>query len=178
MKAQLLAVLLVVGSVQANEWWDPLGIAGGNQNQPILAKLTPAIQQSVPHTIQQQLARVTPKDLLGLRSMAERMTQHPTSRAEFIKELNQKAPNVLFLGTEVYKVGRDVATQGRKKLSSDAIRFLRTASKEVVAAVNEAAALFKKQDVGTKKNLQSVFPFIPQLIQSSQRSVQYVAKNI
>ncbi|KAI6172750.1 hypothetical protein M3Y98_01008100 [Aphelenchoides besseyi] len=161
MKAQLLAVLLVVGSVQA---------------------------KSVPHTIQQQLARVTPKDLLGLRSMAERMTQHPTSRAEFIKELNQKAPNVktqlairltvLFLGTEVYKVGRDLATQGRKKLSSDAIRFLRTASKEAMAAVNEAAALFKKQDVGTKKNLQSVFPFIPQLIQSSQRSVQYVAKNI
>ncbi|KAI6195668.1 hypothetical protein M3Y94_01014800 [Aphelenchoides besseyi] len=172
MKSQIFAVLLVVGCVQANEWYDPLGLLSGNHNQPILAKLTPAVQQSVPHNIQQQLSRVTPKDLLGLRSMAERMTQRPTSRAEFIKELNQKAPNV------IYKVGHDLASQGRKKLSSDAIRFLRTASKEAVAAVNEAAALFGKQDVMTKKNLQSVFPFIPQLIQSGQRSVQYVAKNI
>jgi hypothetical protein len=45
------------------------------------------------------------------------------------------------------------------------------------AAINEAATLFNKQDVGTKKNLQSVFPFIPQLVSSSKNSIQYVSKN-
>jgi hypothetical protein len=55
----------------------------------------------IPANVQSQLARVTGKDLLGLRALAERMTVNPTSRAEFIKELNSRAPNVLFLGTEV-----------------------------------------------------------------------------
>jgi hypothetical protein len=54
---------------------------------------------------------------MGVRSIAEKMTQNPTSRADFIKELNSKAPNVLFLGTEVYKVGREQYEKARKNLS-------------------------------------------------------------
>lgn len=175
-----------------NYRWDPLGLTGANQNQPILAKLTPAVQSdtifikilitnqftdSVPASIQKQLARITGKDLLGMRTIAEKMTQQPTSRAEFIKELNAKAPNVLFLGTEVYKLGREQYDQARKNLNPDAVKFLRNVIAETAAAVNEAASIFNQQDVGTKKNLQSVFPFIPQLVQSSKNSIQYVSKN-
>jgi len=177
MKSFLVACMVVASVQAANEWWDPLGLTSGRQDQPILAKLTPAVQQTIPKNIQQQLQKITAKDLLGLRSMAERMTQQPTSRAEFIKDLNSKAPNVLFLGTEVYKVGREQYDAARKNLSPDAVKFLRSVVAETASAINEAAGLFSKQDVGTKKNIQSVFPFIPQLIQSSKNSIQYVSKN-
>jgi len=173
-----IALFLVAVSVQAiPPWWDPLDLTTGRQDQPILAKITPSLQKTIPVSIQQQLARVTGKDLLGLRSMAERMTQNPTSQTQFIKELNSKAPNVLFLGTEVYKVGRDQYDQARKNLSPDAVKFLRNVVAETVVAINEATNLFNKQDVGTKKNLQSVFPFAPQLLQSSKNSIQYVSKH-
>ena len=175
-----LLALFVIALVQVNseeQWWDPMGLMGGRQDQPILAKLTPAASQAIPKAIQTQLARITGKDLLGVRALAEKMTQQPTSRAEFIKELNSKAPNVLFLGTEVYKVGREQYELARKNLSPDAVKFLRSVVAETSAAINEAAQLFNKQDVGTKKNIQTLFPFVPQLIQSSKNSIQYVAKN-
>jgi len=170
-------LVLAVALVRADEWWDPLGLMSGRQDQPILAKVTPAVQQSIPKSIQARLAQVTPKDLLGLRAMAEKMTQKPTSRAEFIKDLNTKAPNILFLGTEVYKVANEQYQKARKNLNGDSVKFIRSVIAETGSAIKEAAALFNKQDVGTKKNLQSVFPFIPQLVQSSQSSIQYVSKN-
>jgi len=178
MKLFVVLCVAVVGTqAAANEWWDPLGLTSGRQDQPILAKLTPAVQQSIPSNIQKQLAKITAKDLLGLRAMAEKMTQQPTSRAEFIKEINAKAPNVLFLGTEVYKVAHEQYQKARKNLSPDAVKFLRNVISESASAINDAAALFNKQDVATKKNLQSVFPFIPNLITNSKNSIQYVSKN-
>jgi hypothetical protein len=45
---KLLIALFVVAYVRAEEnWWDPLGLTAGNQNQPILAKLTPAVQSEL-----------------------------------------------------------------------------------------------------------------------------------
>jgi len=172
-----LLLVVVAVKAEANEWWDPLGLTAGNQDKPILAKLTPAVQETIPKNIQTQLAKMTAKDLLGLRQLAEKLTQTPTSRAQFIKDLNSKSPNTLFLATEVYKVGREQYEKARKNLNPDAVKFLKNVVQETSAAINEAATLFNKQDVGTKKNLQSVFPFIPQLIQSSKTSVQYVSKN-
>jgi len=177
MKSLFVVLMVAVAATQAADWWDPMELAKGRQDQPILAKLAPAVSQSIPTAIKQQLARITGKDLLGLRALAERMTQQPTSRVEFIKDLNSKAPNVLFLGTEIYKVGREQYERARKNLSPDAVKFLRNVVAETSSAINEAASLFAKQDVGTKKNLQSVFPFAPQLIQSSQNSIQYVSKH-
>jgi len=177
MKTFFISFMLVVVSVQSSEWWDPLGLTSGNQDKPILAKLTPAVQQTIPVNIQTQLSKMTAKDLLGLRQMAEKLTQKPTSRVEFIKELNTKSPNTLFLATEVYKVSREQYEKARKNLNPDAVKFLKNVVLETSAAINEAATLFNKQDIGTKKNLQTVFPFIPQLIQSSKTSVQYVSKN-
>ncbi|KAI6190803.1 hypothetical protein M3Y97_00158200 [Aphelenchoides bicaudatus] len=171
----LIAVALVT-VVRADDWWNPL-INEVRQDKPILAQLTPAVQKSIPAGIQKQLAKVTGKDLLGLRAMAEKLTQNPSSRNDFIKDLNTRAPNVLFLGTEVYKVGREQYEKARKNLSPDAVKFLKNVIAETSAAINEAATLFNKQDVGTKANLKAVFPFIPQLLQSSKNSVQYVSKN-
>lgn len=45
MMKSFITLLVVVASINAEEWWDPLGLTAGRQDQPILAKLTPAVQR-------------------------------------------------------------------------------------------------------------------------------------
>lgn len=54
-----------------------------------------SLVESVPKNIQMSLAKVTPKDVLGLRAIAERLTKQPTTRAEFLKLMSAQAPNVM-----------------------------------------------------------------------------------
>lgn len=47
--ALLVLAAVVSADDKSNEWWDPLDLVKGNQDKPILARLTPAVQSKLFH---------------------------------------------------------------------------------------------------------------------------------